>query len=272
MSSVFHYKRQIITFIASVVLSLALVSMMAFGATYIDVDSVGIATATPGAALGVKGAALVDDFLLANNLIATSSGSILQWENGDATSTTYAVGVGGFGSVKGNWNVDATSSASSFIATNTLGVASSSIDSAQFAVVGDSVLGGRLAVTDIVDVQGTGTSTYDGGLIVDSTTLIVDSSGSRVGIGTSTWPTVMGGGGVNSNETVYLSTGGGAASSTLYLAGSASTGSALILTSTDGQGCVAIMATVGSIDEAADATAPTLSITSVPCPRAGAGE
>ncbi len=313
MSFIVFRKRQLITFAVSVVLSVFLVALMTFGATFVDTDSVGIATSSPGGALGVKGVALVDDFLLANYVTATSSGSILQWGNGDATSTTYAVGVGGFGSVKGNWNVDASSTVSSLIATNTLSVGSSSPDSAQFAVVGDSVFGGRLGITDLIDVQGTATSTFDGGVDVrlngglssavgltvtgghiessgkvvstaaatssftggvlfDTDSLVVDSSGSRVGIGTTTWPTVMGGGNVNSSETVYISTGPGTASTTLFLAGGASVGSAIILTSTDGQGCIAIMATVGSIDEAADATTPVLSVTSVPCPRAGAGE
>lgn len=263
---VLSHKRQVVTFIVSVVLSVMLVALMAFGATTIDATSVGIGTSTPGGALGVKGAAFVDGFALANNFVATSSGSIFQWENNDATSTTYAVGVGGFGSVKGDWNIDATSSASSFVATNTLSVGSSSPSGSEFSVVGHSVLGGDLNITGLLDVQSTGTSSINGGLEIESTTFIVDSSSNRIGFATSVWPTVMGGGAVNSDETPFLVAGGGSASTTLFLAGGADIGSSIILASTDGNGCVAIMATVGAIDEAADSPAVVLSVTSVPCP------
>lgn len=84
----------------------------------------GLGTSTPGAKLGVRGAALVDGFLLADYFTATSSGSVFAGWGDGATSTTYGVGIGGFGSVKGNWNIDATSTASSFIATSTLTVGS----------------------------------------------------------------------------------------------------------------------------------------------------
>lgn len=111
--SILFNSRQFFTFATSVVLSFLLVAFMAFGATYVDTDSVGVATATPGSALsadgdvlaevgrfenhvrtsyvtatsslaaggtttpggalGVKGAAFIDGFLVVSNINATSS-------------------------------------------------------------------------------------------------------------------------------------------------------------------------------------------------------
>lgn len=365
MTSFIFSKRQLATFLVSVVLSIFLVALTAFGITYIDTDSVGVATSSPGGALGVKGAAFIDGFVLADYVVATSSGSIFQWENGSATSTTYAVGVGGFGSVKGNWNVDATSSVSSLIATNTLSVGSSS-PTFQFAVVGRANFGsGDVSISGgLLDVQSTATSTFDGGIsvpttgglstasgltvtggdiqssgkltvtsaatssfsgtilasgllnatnlyssnaatsafeggirikttgglesgagltvtagdiqssgkitvtsaatssitgsfTVDTNSLNVDSGGNGVGIATSTYPSITG------DVAATVSVGAGSASSTLYLAGGDSVGSSIILKSTDGTGCISIMATRGS---AAIDAAITLSATVVDCP------
>src|SRR3989344_7902514 len=66
-------KRQFLAFAVSVVLSVLLFALVAQGVTYVDTDSVGVATATPGGALGVKGAAFIEDFLSVSTLYATSS-------------------------------------------------------------------------------------------------------------------------------------------------------------------------------------------------------
>ncbi|MEK7641251.1 MAG: hypothetical protein AAB389_04640, partial [Patescibacteria group bacterium] len=84
--------------------------------------------------------------------------------------------VGGFANIKGNLNISATSTATSFNATGTLAVGSSSPDST-FAVVGLSTFGGDVNVTGSEDIQGTltvdtinhsgaGSTTFSGGVIV----------------------------------------------------------------------------------------------------------
>lgn len=193
MTSFIFSKKQLATFLVSVVLSIFLVALTAFGITYVDTDSVGIATSSPGGALGVKGVAFIDGFALADYLVATSSGSIFQWENGSATSTTYAIGVGGFGSVKGNWNVEATSTVSSLIATSTLSVGTTSPATlaSVLSVQGNAYitqgLGVGVATTSAGGLFVKGSAEIYDGLIVRggiSNALYVQDA--TVGIGTST--------------------------------------------------------------------------------------
>ncbi len=331
MSSFSMSGRQLLSVLLSVVISIMAVSFMANAVSYIDADSVGVATATPGGALGVKGNAHVDGFAIANSFNATSSGSIFQWEANDATSTTYAVGIGGSGSVKGNWNVEGTSTISSLYATSTLSVGSSSPDMAfsvigdslingtlgvlnvldvqgtgastidgllsigatsspsytlavagfgsvkgnwnvegtstisslyatstlsvgssspdmAFSVIGDSLINGSLALGNILDVQGTATSTIDGGLTVDYDTFVVDSAANSVAIGTTT---TSGPEGIT-GPAPKLIIGTGSASTTVLITGGAEVGGALILKSANGDGCILI--SPDKIDADADGT------------------
>ncbi|TSC82317.1 MAG: outer membrane protein, partial [Parcubacteria group bacterium Gr01-1014_19] len=118
-----------------------------------------IASNTPGAAgliVGATTTVLGKDVyaygqITAPNFVSTSTVN----NSGIGTSTPGAtLGVGGFGVFKGNLNIEATSTATSFNATGTISVGSSSPDST-FAVVGLSVLGGDLNVTGNEDIQGT---------------------------------------------------------------------------------------------------------------------
>lgn len=91
MGFVVSHKRQVFTFAVSVVLSVLLVASISFGTTYVDTDSVGIATDTPGAALAVKGAAVIEGFINFDYLHSTSTnnstfGGALDVEE-NATST-----------------------------------------------------------------------------------------------------------------------------------------------------------------------------------------
>ncbi|TSC88934.1 MAG: hypothetical protein G01um10143_831 [Parcubacteria group bacterium Gr01-1014_3] len=113
----------------------------------------------------------------------------------DTPGTQFAIH--GFGVAHGNFNIEATSTASSFIATSTLSVGSSS-PSSEFAVVGTSIFGGDVNITGGLDVQGTvnfagsGTTTFAGvtstnGLAATAGGLVVSGGESyfteRVGIG-----------------------------------------------------------------------------------------
>ena len=66
-------KRHFFTSAVSVLLSVFMVAVVAYGASTMDTASVGAGTSTPGAALGVKGAALIEGQLWIENIIATST-------------------------------------------------------------------------------------------------------------------------------------------------------------------------------------------------------
>ncbi|TSC82968.1 MAG: hypothetical protein G01um101419_370 [Parcubacteria group bacterium Gr01-1014_19] len=232
MSSFSLSGRQLLSVLLSVVISVMAISFMADAVSYIDADSIGVATATPGVALGVKGAAHVDGFLVVDYIRATSTTAS---SFGSTSPGGYVLAVGGFGSVKGNWNVEGTSTISSVVATSTLSVGSSSPDMA-FSVIGDSLINGALALGGLLDVQGTATSTIDGGLQVDYDTLVVDSAANSVAIGTTT----TSGAEDITGPAPKLIVGTGSASTTVAITGGAEVGGALLLKSSDGDGCILI--------------------------------
>src|SRR3989344_7471208 len=87
--------KAILPVILSVLLTTLVVAFVAQGITYVDADSVGVATSSPGGALGIKGAAFIEDFLSLTSLFATSSVGI-------ATNTPGAeLGVSGAGLFEG---------------------------------------------------------------------------------------------------------------------------------------------------------------------------
>ncbi len=73
MSYLHIQKHKLITFGVSVFLSFFLVVLMAGAITYIDLDSVGVATATPGAAVSVKGQGIFEGFVSADYFTSTST-------------------------------------------------------------------------------------------------------------------------------------------------------------------------------------------------------
>lgn len=246
MSSFSLSGRQLLSVALSVVISIMAVSFMADAISYIDADSIGIATATPASALGVKGQAHIDSFLVADYIRATSTTAS---SFGSTSPGTYTLSVGGFGSVKGNWNVEGTSTISSVIATSTLSVGSSSPDM-PFTVVGEGLFSGSLALGGLLDVQSTATSTIDGGLQIDFDTLVVDNNANTISIATST----IGGSPSLGGQAPSLLIGAGSASTTIFVSGGAEVGAALILKSLDGDGCILISGNKAEMD--ADGTVP----------------
>ncbi len=153
---------------------------------YIGALGVGSATTSAGG-LFVKGSADIYDGLIVRGGSAGAATDLLFVRSGGVGIGTSTIGsrleVAGFGVVKGNWNIEATSTASSFNATSTLSVASSSPTS-QFAVVGKSVFGGDVNITGNVDIQGTCTGC---GTALSN----VIESGALTGIATNTpWATL----------------------------------------------------------------------------------
>ncbi len=242
MSSMFRYQRQIITFVASVVLSLALVSMMAFGATYIDVDSVGIATDTPGAALGVKGAGIFEGFVSAGYYTSTStSNSWLTGAFGLGTNTPgVRLGVQGSAIIDGFVSAQyytSTSTSNSWLLGTAFGLGTTT-PGQRLSVDGDiygdiAHIDDHLRTSYLLATSTTATSTIGYGLTVDSTSLVVDASVNGVGIATSTIVSI-------GADRATLSIGAGTASTTIFVAGGGALGGAMIFKDTDGNGCTMI--------------------------------
>ncbi|TSC82535.1 MAG: hypothetical protein G01um101419_541 [Parcubacteria group bacterium Gr01-1014_19] len=141
-----------------------------------------------------------------------------------------------------------------------LGVASSAPGTI-FGVKGDSDFAGSLTVADnlkasyLIATSTTATSTIGYGLNVDSGTFVVDANGNGVLIATSTLP---------STNNVVMAAGTGSASSTVFISGGASVGSALIIKSSNGNGCILISG--NSADGDADGTIP-LTGKLISCPK-----
>lgn len=146
MISILSNKRQAFTFVVSVVLSILLVASVSFGTTYIDTDSVGIATATPGAALGVKGQGIFEGFVSADYYTSTSTAD--SWLLGD-------LGLG----------------------TTTPGTRLGVLDNADIA--GILTVEDHLKTSSLIATSTTATSTFSGGATV------ADSTGA-FGVGTAT--------------------------------------------------------------------------------------
>ncbi len=118
-------KRYFLATAVSSLLSIFMVAVIAYGATMtISSTGLGSGTSTPGAALGVKGASIIEGFVWATSFTATSSGFV-----GIGTSTPgAALGVKGAGIFEGDITTSylkATSTVASSFG-GALGVATSS--------------------------------------------------------------------------------------------------------------------------------------------------
>ena len=206
MSFSFVKGKLTLSIILSVLLTTLFVAFVAQGVTYVDTDSVGVATATPGGALGVKGAAFIEDFLSVSTLYATSS-------LGVGTNTpAAALGVDGAAIFGGFVSADyytATSTGTSWLLGN-LGIGTTT-PGAQFAVDEAGLFAGHLTASTFAATSTTATSTYNGGLS------IAESAGT-FGIGTST-PGNAANVGIEGQE-VYQSSG---ATTTLTITSSSAT-------------------------------------------------
>ncbi|MEK7640971.1 MAG: hypothetical protein AAB389_03165, partial [Patescibacteria group bacterium] len=119
---------------------------------------VGYGTDSPFAAVSIElggrpelnGVLNQNGFVVASNGTATPS-LVVSNNNGAVGVSTATPGatfaVGGFGVFKGNLNIEATSTAGAFNATNTISVATSSPAASALSVLGHTILGGNLAVT-----------------------------------------------------------------------------------------------------------------------------
>lgn len=208
-------KKQIWSFLASVLVSVFAVTLMASAVTYISDTSVGIATDTPGVAAGVKGAGLFEGFVSANYYTSTS------------TAASWMMGALGIG-------------------TTTPGAA------IRLGVKGNSDFAGTVVVADalessyLIATSTTATSTMGFGLTVDSTSLVVDAGSNGVGVATSTLATTA------AALNVTLGVGAGTASSTVYVGGGPTVGAELIMRSSNGIDCISIQAS--SLQASADGT------------------
>ena len=222
MGFVVSHKRQVFTFAVSVVLSILLVASISFGTTYVDTDSVGIATATPGAALGAKGEAIVEGFLSVDYIFSTSTSHASGFGTSSPGADFAAVGGALFeGQVV----------AGRFEATSTT----------------DSVFEGAL------DIRENATSTFVGGMDFGTTSLIVDNNSGRIAIGTSSVTDSDHVATTLSVDPALTISGLGSANNatgTLYIAGEGANGGQIILKGSNGLGsrCVSIAAATGAID------------------------
>lgn len=172
MTYILSRKKQLVSVVLSVVFSFLLVAMVASAVTYIDTDSVGIGTSTPGAALGVKGGALIDGFLVADYIRATSTtASSIGGNLGLASTTPGAMlAVKGFtihdGGVWADYIVATSTSIAMGFGTSTPG--------AEFSVDGGALFGGGMTVS-----------------YLKSTSTVTSSFGGNLGIGATTSPGLM---------------------------------------------------------------------------------
>ncbi len=200
-------KKQVLSLVASVAVSVFAVALVASATTYIDTASVGVASSTVGAAVAVKGAAIFDGFVSADYFTSTSTGSSWMMGNLGIGTTTPGSRIG----VKGTFNA------------------------------GSVVAEGSLKSSYLVATSTTATSTIGFGLTAGGTsnTLVIDAGGNGVGVGTTTLPAV-------NDITMKMAVGDGTATTSVYISGGASAGSSIILKSADGRACGELMYNQGA--------------------------
>lgn len=97
-------KQKFLASFIAVFLSVFAVAVIAYGSSTMDTASVGVGTSTPGAALGVKGGAVISDFVYSSSLTATTT---LTLTSVTATSSTRF----GFTIASSSFNVSGVSGA-----------------------------------------------------------------------------------------------------------------------------------------------------------------
>ena len=233
MQYILSHKTQLITFFVAVSLSVLLVALYVFGASLVDTDSVGIGTTTVGAGLYVN-----EGFssVLSDELYVFGRVNIPFLVSTSTTASSFAGGVG--------------------VGTTTPGTARFEVNEGWDSLLaGDTYVYGALNVPFVNATSTTATTTLSN-LIVDTSTLVVDPTANKIAIATTTFPAV-------GNETMTITAGSAAASTTLYLGGTASM---IILRSTDGKDCIAISAQQGSIVADGGSSAVALEVEAVTCP------
>lgn len=213
----FSFKLKFVSVSISVLATFAFVFLVVSATTYVDTDSIGVGSSTPGTALGIKGIGLFDGYVLADSFIATSTTDSIFGGALDVRESATSTFVGGV-------NVSTTGGLSS--------------------ATGLTITGGDIVSSGAVKVSSSGTSTFAGGLTLDTDSLIIDSSSNRVAIGTTTFP------GATAESVAPDFTVSSAGTSTVFIANEGAGGSMIILKSTNGALCVSLTvlggATVGS--------------------------
>ena len=130
--------------------------------SFTESGNFGIGTTSPFARLGVAGDAYVDGTLTASTLVATSSISVPAFEAEYATTTTFAI-------------TSLTQGRVPFVGSGGL-----LLDSASFTFDGTSLISPVLSAS-----SSTATSTFAGGLAIETTGFVYDFATNRIGIGTA---------------------------------------------------------------------------------------
>lgn len=195
-------KQQFVTSTAAILLSVFAVAVVAYGASIMDTASVGSGTSTPGAALGVKGAGIFEDFVWANAFIGTSTSQA----SGFGTTSPGADFAVASGALFGGPITASAYTATSTTATSTIKFG---LDVATSSLIIDGITG-RVAI---------GTSTLPDADVV-AATASDDPTLTIAGLGST----------ANATGTLYIT------------GGSQGGGGQIILKSVDGTRCVAVSA------------------------------
>lgn len=227
-------KRYFFTSAVSVLLSVFMVAVVAYGASTMDTASVGAGTSTPGAAVGATGAGIFDGFVSANYFTSTSTG------------TSWVMGQMGIG-------------------TTTPG--------AQLAVDGMGLFNGIVEADSFVATSTSATSTIKYSLDIATSSLQVSGFSGQVVVGaTTTLPNAdVLGRDLNPDPALTITGVGNAAGATgtLYVSGGGINGGEIIIRSSDGFNCVSLTVLSGNVDPFTSniALATLLNAKIVACPR-----
>ncbi len=224
-------QRHFFTSAAAILLSVFMVTVVAYGASMMDTATVGAGTSTPGMAVSAKGGGLFEGPVGADFFYSTS------------TDTSWLLG-GNFG-----------------LGTTTPG--------AKLAVHGGALVEDFVNASYFNATSTTATSTTRFGMLL-ATTSIIDGYSGRMALGTTTISSAANIAVAAVDPALTISGIGSAASATgtLYMAGGGASGGQIILKSSDGIRCLSLTATNGAtLLDATPATPLGLTIKTISCPR-----
>ena len=259
----------------SILLSVFMVAVVAYGASVIDTASVGSGTSTPGVAAGVKGAGLFEGFVHADYFKSTSTNPSWISANlglGGTTTPGAALDVQGAGIFEGFVHADyfkSTSTNPSWllgrIGLGTTTPSSTVNNDGGITVEGGGLFGDFVMSSYLTATSSTATSTIKTGMIIASSS-VVDAVSGRIALGTTTIPDSDVANTEANDPTLTISGLGSTynATGTLYITNAGAGGGQIILKSVDGFNCAAISA--ATVD-AAFSTGITLTAEVVACPR-----